>query len=187
MMTAAFRALCLAPLAGLALGLMIDTCNAQTAGGSTSGGSSAGSSSGGNGGPHFPSAVAAPGRGPPDVKPITRSTEAAISQCAEDDRICVADALDAYAAALRKLSPPLPPELSGLPDIVSRAAHRVRQAKTRAQATRAIKVAIAEVRKTISLLKADDPVVLKAETRQGTFVAETLAVAENKLEKASGL
>lgn len=187
MMTAAFRALCLAPLAGLALGLMVGTCHVQAAAAGGDSGGSAGSSSGGNGGPHFPSAVAAPDRGPPDVKPITRSTEAAISQCAEDDRICVADALDAYAVALRKLSPPLPPELSGLPDIVSRAAHRVRQAKTRAQATRAIKVAIAEVRKTISLLKADDPVVLKAETRQGTFVAETLAVAENKLEKASGL
>lgn len=186
MMTAAFRALCLAPLAALALGLMVETRNAQAAAAGADGGGSSGSSSGGNGGPHFPSAVAAPAR-IPEAKPVTRSAEAAISQCAEDDRICIADALDAYAAALRNLSPPLPPELSGLPDIVSRAAHRVRQAKTRAQATRAIKVAIAEVRKTISLLKADDPVVLKAETRQGTFVAETLAVAENKLEKASGL
>jgi hypothetical protein len=187
MMPAAFRALCLGPLAALALGFMIDTCNAAAAGAPAGdGGSSSGSSSGGNGGPHFPSAVAAPDP-IPDTKPITRATETAISQCAEDDRICVADALDAYAAALRRLSPPLPPELSGLPDIVSRAAHRVRHAKTRAQATRAIKSAIAEVRKTISLLKADDPVVLKAETRQGAFVAETLAVAENKLEKASGL
>ena len=185
-MTAALRALCLGPLVALALGLMVETCNAQTAAGPGNGGGGSGSSSGGNGGPHFPSAVAAPERGP-DPKPVARSAEAAISQCAEDDRICVADALDAYAAALRNLSPPLPPELRGLPDIVSRAAHRVRQAKTRAQATRAIKSAIAEVRKTISLLKADDPVVLKAETRQGTFVAETLAVAENKLEKASGL
>jgi predicted RNase H-like HicB family nuclease len=121
------------------------------------------------------------------VKSVTRAAEAAISKCPEDNPLCVADALDAYADALRNLSPPLPPDLQTLPDVVSRAARRVRQAKTKAQAVKAIKIAIAEVHKTISLLKADDPVVLKAETRQGDFVAETLEVADNKLEKAVGL
>jgi hypothetical protein len=118
---------------------------------------------------------------------LSRSAQTQIDECMQDDQVCLADALEAYAAELRNLSPPLPPGLHNLPDIISRAARRVRQAKTRTQATAAIKVAIAEVHKTIALLKADDPVIVKAETRQGAFVAQTLAVAEDKLEKASGL
>jgi hypothetical protein len=122
------------------------------------------------------------------VKSATGDAENAVSQCPDDaNTLCVAAALDAYADALRHLSPPLPPDLRSLPDIVSRAAHKVRQAKTKAQAVKAIKAAIAEVHKTISLLKADDPVVLKAETRDGGFVAEALEAADNKLEKAVGL
>jgi hypothetical protein len=81
----------------------------------------------------------------------------------------------------------LPLDLRGLPAIVSRAAHSVRIARTRAEATKAIKIAIAEVHKTIALLKADDPAELKAATRDGSFVAETLMVADGKLEKAVGL
>lgn len=50
-----------------------------------------------------------------------------------------------------------------------------------------MKIAIAAVHKTIALLRADDPVTLKAETREGAFVAETLQVASLKLKKASGL
>ncbi len=108
-----------------------------------------------------------------------------VGQCR--DATCVADALDNYAAALNSLSPPLPVGLRRLPDIVSRAAQRVRQAQTRTQATRALKSAIAEVHKTLALLRADDPIVFKAETREAALVSQTLAVAENKLEKAVGL
>jgi len=122
------------------------------------------------------------------AKPATRAIEAAIDACRENfvgERQCIADALDAYAEALREL--PLPPDLHGLPAIVSRAAHRVRAARTKAEATAAIKIAIAEVHKTIALLKADDSGALKAETRDGSFVAETLMVADNRLERAVGL
>jgi hypothetical protein len=122
---------------------------------------------------------------PPEVKQETRAAEAAISVCSEDDPRCIADALDAFAEALRKL--PLPPALKKLPDIVSHAAHQVRAAKTKAQAVAAIKVAIAEVKQTIALLKSDDPVILKAETRESSFVAETLQVADAKLERSVGL
>ena len=132
------------------------------------------------------------GRPPPpaNVKPVTRNAEASVSACSDDfvkERECVADALDAYADALRKLSPSLPPDLQVLPDIVSRAASRVRTAKNKAEAVKAIKIAVAEVHKTISLLKADDSFTLATETREGAFVAETLEVASNKLEKAVGL
>jgi hypothetical protein len=122
------------------------------------------------------------------AKPATRAVETAIDACRYsflEERLCIADALDSYAEALREL--PLPPDLRGLPAIVSRAAHRVRAARTKAEATIAIKIAIAEVHKTIALLKADDAGALKAETRDGSFVAETLMVADNRLERAVGL
>ena len=157
----------------------------STGGGSTSGG---GSTGGGEGGAGYSNGFsAASQRGFPPVKPITRATETAISLCDENNPRCVADALDAYAEALRILSPPLPPELQGLPDVVSRAARRVRAARTKAEAIRAVKAAIGEVHKTIALLKADDPLILKETTREGSFIAETLEVANDKLEKASSL
>ena len=119
------------------------------------------------------------------VSSASSIAEQAISQCQGDDPNCLADALENYADALRSL--PLAPGLSRLPDIVSRAAHRIRQARTPAQATKAIKVAIAEVHKTIALIRADDPIMRKAETRQGALVAQTLEAADDKLEKAVGL
>ena len=160
---------------------------AGSAGSAGTAGAAGAAGGGGNGGPppRLASLYAEGRQG--GVVALSRSAQAQMSQCMQDDPICIADALDAYAAELRNLSPPLSPELRTLPDIVSRAARRVRQAKTRAEATTAIKVAIAEVHKTIALLKADDPIIVNAETRQGAFVAETLAVADDKLEKASGL
>src|SRR5579863_9437421 len=140
------------------------------------------SADGGGGGP--PSAVAAVA----DTKPATRVAETRMNSCGGQFaaiRWCVADALDAYADSLRDLALPAP--LRGLPEIVARAAHRVRVARTSAEATKAIKTAIAEVHKEISLLKADDPSSLTAEIRAGSFVAETLEVADNDLERAIGL
>jgi hypothetical protein len=172
----------------LAALIVQDTALARGPGsGSGGSGSSGGASSGGGSGALSRSVIE---RNNPqtDVDPqpaAARAAEAAISVCSVDDPRCIADALDAYAAALRKL--PLPPALKNLPDIVSRAANQVRAAKTHAQAVHAIKAAIAEVHKTIALLKADDPVVFKAETRSGALVAETLEVADHKLEKAIGL
>jgi len=182
-----FHALRAGSLAALLMAASLVQAEAASTAGEGPGGGPGAAGSSGNGGPPPPSAVYSPGRQGGGVMALSRSAQAAIGQCSQDDPICIADALDAYAAELRNLSPPLAPELRTLPDIVSRAARRVRQAKTRAQATAAIKVAIAEVHKTIALLKADDPIIVKAETRQGAFVAETLAVADDKLEKASGL
>jgi hypothetical protein len=191
MISAGFRVLLLGALSIVFFGALIFQANAQTAGPGPGPGPGAGhapaSTSVGKGGA-APPAGAGPD-GTSAVKSVTRSAERAISTCPDDSNSerCIADALDAYADALRNLSPSLPPDLQELPDIVSRAAREVRQAKTKAQAVKAVKIAIAEVHKTISLLKADDPVVLKVETREGAFVAETLEVADNKLEKAVGL
>jgi len=121
------------------------------------------------------------------VKAITRATEHIIDRCDCDTRECVAAALDNYAAALAQVAPQLPVELRGLPNVVATAARRVRAAPSRRQAVHALSIAIAAVHKTIALLRADDPVTLKAETREGNFVAETLQVASVKLQTATGL
>jgi hypothetical protein len=128
---------------------------------------------------------------PPDpaaaVESATAEAQNAISVCQQDDFKCLADALEAYATALRNLSPALPPELHKLPDILSKAALGVRAAKTKAEAANAIKAAIVEVHKTISLITADDALTRSVETREGALVAQTLEVARVKLVQASGL
>jgi len=118
---------------------------------------------------------------------LSRRAEDAISVCRDETRRCVADALDRYAEALRDIAPRLPPDLRSLPTIVANAARRVRAARTAADAVQAVRTAIGQVRKTITLLKADDPVILRAETREGSLVVDTLEAASDKLEKAVGL
>jgi hypothetical protein len=121
------------------------------------------------------------------VQGATSQSQQAITACAHDDRECLADALDAYAEALRKLAPNLPPPLRVLPDIVANAAHRVRVAKTRVEAVRAIATAIAQVHKTISLLTATDTFTPTLAKRDGEMIAQTLELAATKIERASGL
>jgi len=150
-------------------------------------GAAPGSSGGGGGFRYAPIAPNDPGEGGSSVKGLSRGAEAAVDECGYQDPQCVADVLDRYAAALRELAPQLPPALQNLPDIVARAATRVRASKTREEAVKALKIAIAEVHKSIALLRADDPIALQTGTREGSFVAETLQVADNKLEKAVGL
>jgi hypothetical protein len=122
-----------------------------------------------------------------EVKAASDGAQAAIAACGIETPSCVADALDAYADALEKLAPRLPPRLRILPAIIRKAAHNIRVAKTPAAAVRAVKQAIAEVHKSISLLRADDAATRQVGTREGTLIAETLQVASNKLEKAVGL
>jgi hypothetical protein len=121
------------------------------------------------------------------VQTASQATEQAVDLCDMQAARCIADALDDFATALRDLAPQLPPEFRNLPVIVETAATRVRTARTKKEAIRALTNAIAEVQKSIALLRADDPITLKAETREGTFVVETLQVADDKLEKALGL
>jgi hypothetical protein len=183
-----------ATAAGLFLAFSVAEAQAAGANGSAADGSTGGGMGGGPGaaagGGRFGQAPDAFGLTSADPKAATRSAELALAHCSgdfADERLCIADALEAYAQALRELSPSLSPPLQGLPEIVSRAAQQVRAAKTRGAAVRAIKIAIGEVRKTISLIRADDLGQFKAETRASAFVAETLEVADNKLEKAVGL
>ena len=121
------------------------------------------------------------------VETISAEAAAAIDQCDYETPYCVADALDNYAAALRQIAPQLPQRLRVLPNIIAKAAARVRASRSKDEAVRAVRTAIAEVHKAIALIKADDPVVRQAGTRDGALVVETLRVADNKLEKAVGL
>ena len=152
------------------------------------GGASAGPAGpGGGGGTHSFTSFA----GAPDpisaLEVASQSADQAIGLCDASPRSCIANALDDYATALRALAPRLPPEFRDLPIIVERAATKVRTARTKKEAIAAVTTAIAAVHKSIALLKADDPVALKAETRAGSFVIETLQVADDKLQKAVGL
>jgi hypothetical protein len=156
-------------------------------GGSTGPGASGPGPGGGGAGTHSFSGVT----GDPDpisaVQAASQAADQAIALCDTRTRRCIADALDDYATALRELAPRLAPEFRDLPIIVERAATKVRTARTKKEAIAAVTNAIAAVHKSIALLKADDPVALRAETRAGSFVIETLQVADDKLEKAVGL
>ena len=147
-------------------------------------GAGASGTGGGNGGFRPPPG---PGLDAPGLATISRQAETEIAACGDDSRRCVADALDAYAVALRRLAPRLAPRLRILPDIVARAASRVRRAHTAREAIVAVSNALAEVHKTIALLRADDPITLKSDTRAGLLVAETLEAAGVGLERAAGL
>ena len=121
------------------------------------------------------------------IAALSRQTERAIAACYLDTPDCVADALDVYAAGLEELAPELPARMQSLPRIVATAARRVRNAETKAEAVQAVKIALAAVHKTLVLIKAEDLISRKVESREGAFVAETLQVADNKLERAVGL
>jgi hypothetical protein len=115
-----------------------------------------------------------------------RSQEA-ITRCGAAAAACVAQELDHYADWIESVAPQLPPELHLLPTIVRQAASGVRAAKSRHEAVRAVEVAIAEVRKSIKLLRIDDPDVRETATREVSLSVETLSVASAKLEKATDL
>jgi hypothetical protein len=149
-------------------------------------------------GPSPAPAPTGPGAGAPapgdngaeaNISNMSRSAQQALEACDDRKEVtkCVADILDRYAVELAEIAPQLPPPLRNLPNIVASSAQKVRAARTKMEAVSAIKEAIVVVHKTIELLKADDPAVRQVATREGAFVAATLAVADAKLEKAVGL
>ena len=120
-----------------------------------------------------------------NAKTAARAVEAAVGACQEsflDERPCLADALNDYSDELRYLA--LPSNLQGLPGITWRAAHRLRDASTKAEASKAIEIGIQEIRRTTARLAADDHEALAAEARDGSDVAEALTIAEEKVQKA---
>jgi hypothetical protein len=100
---------------------------------------------------------------------------------------CVSDVLTVYADELQETAPLLPQKMRTIPAVLKTAAKKVAAAKTKAEAVSAVATATAEVHKTLALLKADDPVLRSVGTREGAQIAQTLDVAEQKLQKAVGL
>ena len=120
------------------------------------------------------------------VKALSRATESYIRNCGCATQDCIANALDRYAEALAQVTPRLPPQFQNEATVVAQAAQRVRAARTKAEAQRALRDAIAIIHKDVELVKAEDPDHPRA-TRGGDFVAETLNVASLALEKGGGL
>lgn len=102
-------------------------------------------------------------------------------------RDCLAAALDAYAQDLGKAETLLPPDESPVPDIIKRAARKVRSAASKGQAIAAVREAAAAVRKSIALLVADDPIVQSLTTRASATIVSSLERTDAKLEQAVGL
>jgi hypothetical protein len=125
----------------------------------------------------------------------TRRFESSVDRCGINDPMqifnrCIADALDVYADELEAPAVALPEETRPAPAVIRQAAARVRSAPSRQAARAAVSEAVTEVRKSISLIRADEPVyntLAEMQTRQGTIIAEGLQYAEAKLERAVGL
>ena len=122
---------------------------------------------------------------------ISGETQRYVERCGCNKQACIADALDVYAEALKKIAPRLPPALRKLPAIVAAAAHRARTAETRPAAAHVLRAAIASihaaVHKTIVLMRAADSDAKSSATRGGDLVARTLSVAASALERADSL
>jgi hypothetical protein len=103
---------------------------------------------------------------------------------------CIAEALEIYADELEQPVVALPPPLKPVPTVIRRAAAKVRAAPTRKAARAAVAEAVKQVRKSITLIKAEEPAfasLADMQTRQGTIIAQNLERADAKLERAIGL
>jgi hypothetical protein len=187
---------------------------AQSTGGSTggsAGGSTGGSTGGGGGAPFVPPAYGATSPttsgscatglvlSDPDafggplagLAAISKQTQTYIERCECRTQGCIADALDAYANAIAKVTPRLPraarAALRDLPAVVHNAANRARSAPTLRAAVAVLREAVATVHKTISLMRAADPDAKRVAARGGDLVAGTLNTAATSLERADTL
>ncbi|MGO9744408.1 MAG: hypothetical protein ACLPN5_23385 [Roseiarcus sp.] len=136
-----------------------------------------------------PFATPTPIFGDPVAEVLRASSEAqaAIDLCNTNVGTCVADALDAYADKLEVIAPRLPPQLRVLPRVVHEAAAKVRVARTKVEAVKAVKVAIVQVAKAISLLRTEDPNAAPVGVQVGRAVDGVLEAGETKLLRATEL
>ena len=71
--------------------------------------------------------------------------------------------------------------------MIREAARKVRVARSFEEARSAVRTAVAEVRKAIALIRADDPSVASAQVQQGDRIANALGSVETRLARAVGL
>ena len=100
---------------------------------------------------------------------------------------CLSDALESFAKELDGLALDLPRPLRGVAAVIREAARKVRVARSFEEARSAVRTAVAEVRKAIALIRADDPSVASAQVQQGDRIANALGSVETRLARAVGL
>jgi hypothetical protein len=118
---------------------------------------------------------------------ISNETQRYIERCGCATQACIADALDTYASALKKVAPRLPRALRKLPQVVASAAHQARVAPTLRAAVKVLRAAIAVIHKTVELARPTDPDEASVATRGGELVSHTLDTAATALERAETL
>ena len=100
---------------------------------------------------------------------------------------CVGAALDQFANAIDTRSLSLPGPLQNVAAVIREAARGVRAAPSVAAARAVVQTAVAEIRKAIALIRADDPAVSRLQVRQGNVIASALQSVDNRLARAVGL
>lgn len=118
---------------------------------------------------------------------MSQVTRNYLTRCRCPTKTCVATALDSYAAAMEAVAPRLQPALRKVPDIITEAARRVREANSIDSAQAALRAAIGEVRASIVLLRAEDPNVRVIGMGSRDWLSGTLEVANLALQRATEL
>jgi hypothetical protein len=121
------------------------------------------------------------------LQAMSQAMSSFCERCNNPTQDSIADALERFAAELAVLAPRLPPQLRNLPTIVGDAARKVRAAHSIAEAVGAVRTAIAQVNKDISLLRAENPDAAPASIQVSRTVSATLQAAEFRLLRASEL
>lgn len=102
-------------------------------------------------------------------------------------KTCVGGALEQFADALEAKALTLPGPMRGIPAAIRQAARKVRAARTIQEARAAVGAAVAEVRKAIALIRADDPAIGRLQLQQANRIASALGSVESRLSRATGL
>ncbi|MCR8725716.1 two-partner secretion domain-containing protein [Frigidibacter sp. ROC022] len=150
-----------------------------------------------------------------EISDISDGLQEAVASCnqtegqTEDFLACLSDSLDNYASALDKLAADLPPSLQNVSAIIQTARQGVDAARDKAisrlanassdaerqairrdavdEARRSLQTAENEIRKSISLIRADDPDLARVQVEQGNVVLAAVKSVNLELERAVGL
>ncbi|MGF9764840.1 hypothetical protein AAII07_58210 [Microvirga sp. 0TCS3.31] len=102
-------------------------------------------------------------------------------------RNCIGSALEQYGVGLNTRTQQLPAPLRATVRAISQVGRQVRAVRTIRQARAAVRAVVAQVRKAIPLLRAEEPIVAQLQVRTGNTIASALRTVENSLTRAIGL
>jgi hypothetical protein len=125
------------------------------------------------------------------IAAVSAATSQYVERCRDASQEDIANALDHYADALdviiQKLPPKLRAQLRQIPSLVRSAAIRARAAPTRAAAVRVLQQTVAQVRREILLVRAEDPDSARIRSAVSTGVSGVLNTAAVALARAEGI